>query len=379
MSDRLLGVDAARGTALLGMVAVHVLPPTDPDGSRSLVDLVASGRSAATFAVLAGVGVALATGGRRPPGAQERARSRVALLVRALLLGLVGLALGSVESGLAVILAYYAVLFVVAAAVLGVRPARLAGAALAVAVVVPVVSFLVRDALPDPDRANPTFAALAEPAELLGLLLITGYYPALAWTAYLLVGLAVGRLQLGWTRVAAGIALTGALLALLAEATSAFLLRVLGGYERLAEVERVPPGRSIVDLASANQFGNVPTSSPWWLAVDAPHSSTPPDLVATTGTALLVLGLALLLAPRAAALVRPLAALGAMPLTLYTVHVLTVAAVQTDDPLTFYLAQIAVGTGAALLWRRYVGRGPLEAVLAAASRAATAPLRPART
>jgi uncharacterized membrane protein len=379
MSDRLLGVDAARGTALLGMVAVHVLPPTDPDGSRSLVDLVASGRSAATFAVLAGVGVALATGGRRPRRGQERARSRVALLVRALLLGLVGLALGSVESGLAVILAYYAVLFVIAAGVLGVRPARLAGAALAVAVVVPVVSFAVRDALPDPDRANPTFAALAEPAELLSLLLLTGYYPALAWTAYLLVGLAVGRLQLARTRVAAGIALTGALLALLAEATSAFLLRVLGGYERLAEVERVPAGRGIVDLASANQFGNVPTSSPWWLAVDAPHSSTPPDLVATTGTALLVLGLALLLAPRAAALLRPLAALGAMPLTLYTVHVLTVAAVETDDPLTFYLAQIGVGAAAALLWRRYVGRGPLEAVLAAASRAATAPLRPART
>ena len=67
---RLAGVDAARGLAVLGMVAVHVLPTDDRDGQLTLPEAIAGGRSSAAFAVLAGVGVALAT--RR--GA-DRARS----------------------------------------------------------------------------------------------------------------------------------------------------------------------------------------------------------------------------------------------------------------------------------------------------------------
>ena len=78
-AGRVVGVDAARGLALLGMVSVHVLPATDGDGGESLAYAVASGRSAALFAVLAGVGLALA----RP--------SVPALLVRALVIGLAGL------------------------------------------------------------------------------------------------------------------------------------------------------------------------------------------------------------------------------------------------------------------------------------------------
>ncbi len=87
-SARLVGVDAARGVALLGMVAVHVLSGEDADGSESLIYLVASGRSAALFAVLAGVGLALAF--RRPRG-PDRLRASAAIAVRAVLLGFVGL------------------------------------------------------------------------------------------------------------------------------------------------------------------------------------------------------------------------------------------------------------------------------------------------
>lgn len=86
-SARLVGVDAARGVALLGMVAVavHVLSGQDADGSESLTYQVASGRSAALFAVLAGVGLALAY--RRPRG-PDRWRASAAIAVRAALLGL---------------------------------------------------------------------------------------------------------------------------------------------------------------------------------------------------------------------------------------------------------------------------------------------------
>ena len=64
---RIAGIDAARGIALLGMMATHIFAPwtagTDPE--PNFVGLVLSGRSSALFAVLAGVGLALLTGGSR--------------------------------------------------------------------------------------------------------------------------------------------------------------------------------------------------------------------------------------------------------------------------------------------------------------------------
>jgi uncharacterized membrane protein len=72
-------VDAARGVALAGMASVHILPVVARDGTETVAGAVAAGRASALFAVLAGVGIALSTGGRvrpqrpapmppRPPG-----------------------------------------------------------------------------------------------------------------------------------------------------------------------------------------------------------------------------------------------------------------------------------------------------------------------
>ncbi len=356
-SGRLQGVDAARGLALLGMIAVHVLPSEDADGSVSLSDQLASGRSAATFAVLAGVGLALAG------SARWGVRRRIALFLRAALIGLAGLALGALESGVAVILAYYAVLFVLVQPFLSWGPRRLLPMAAGIALVVPVLSQQVRDALPPRDTANPGLSRLAEPGLLLPDLLVTGYYPALAWTAYLLVGLAVGRLALGRTRTALGVAASGAALLLGSVAVSRLLLGPLGGRAALAVTTDEP-----LELDSGF-FGNVPTESPWWLAIDAPHSTTPLDLAGTTGAGLLVLGLALLTATRAAVLLAPLAAAGSMPLTLYTAHVALLGVTDTEAPLRYYLLQVLVALVAAPAWRRWVGRGPLEAALALLTRA----------
>lgn len=359
---RVVGVDVARGIALLGMVAVHVLPAEDADGSPSLAGAIASGRSAALFAVLAGVALALAFGGR--PGA----RSYAAVAVRAALIAAVGLALGGLGSGVAVILAYYGVFFLLVLPWLRAGRRTLLVSAAVVAVAVPVLSQRLRDELPERDTASPSFADLQDPGQLLSELLITGYYPAAAWVAYLLVGLAVGRMALRSRRTAVLLLVSGTGAALLAHAASALLLGPLGGYDRLADVVRPRDGQTVEDVVDAGRFGNVPTDSLWWLASDAPHSSTPLDLLATTGAAVAVLGLALLLSTR---LLAPLAAAGSMPLTLYSAHVLLLATTDTDDPSRYYLLQVAVGLVAATLWRRFVGRGPLERVVAAAVRPLT--------
>lgn len=364
-ADRLAGVDVARGVALAGMAAVHVLP-AQVEGRVSLAHQLAAGRSAALFAVLAGVSLTLAVG--RFPG--PRAHASVA--VRAVVIAALGLVLGLLDSGVAVILAYYSLFFLLALPWLRAGPRLLAVSALAVAVVVPVMSLRVRDDLPARDTASPVPADLGHPWQLMTELGLTGYYPAAAWLAYLLAGLGIGRLALRSRGTAVALVLGGGLLAALASGASSLLLGPLGGHDRLAEVVSVEPGTSVEQVVGEPRFGNVPTDSAWWLATDAVHSSTPPDLLATTGTAALVLGASLLLAGR---LTTPLAAVGSMPLTLYAAHVVVLATTDSDDPFRYYLTQVAVALVAASLWRRYVGRGPLEAAVAAAAR----PLRGTRT
>ena len=349
------------------MVAVHVLPTQEADGSSTLVEQVAGGRSAATFAVLAGVGVALATRG------SDRGRQRLRLGLRALLIGALGLWLGDLDVPVAIILAYYAVFFVLLLPFLGWPPRRLLLAAGTVALAAPVVSFRVRSGLADVDFENPTWSSLQDPGRLLVDLLLGGVYPALPWAAYLLTGLAVGRLALDRAGTAVRLVLAGAALWALAAVAGELLLRVLGGYAALGPVVDSSATELTATIVGAPYFGNVPTDSWWYLAVDARHSSTTPDLVGTTGTALLVLGLCLLATRGAAVLLVPLSAVGSMPLTVYTAHLLVLHETDSDEYTRYYLVQVGTALVVAPLWRRFVGRGPLEAALALAGRAVRPP------
>ncbi len=365
---RLVGVDATRGLALLGMMAVHVLPAVAPDGGATTAHLIAGGRSAATFAVLAGVGLALLTGGTQPPGGRSYAGAAAGLVVRALAIAAVGLYLGSADSGLAVILAYYAVLFLLAIPLLPMRAGPLMAIGLAVAVLVPVLSHAIRadNRLPFGGR-NPTFATLLEaPQDFPSALFLTGYYPALAWVAYLCAGLAVGRLPLRERRTAGWLLGGGTTLAVGASALSWLLLGPLDGHDRIAAT--VSDQRALDNSLELGLYGNTPTTTWWWLAVDAPHSSTPLDLLHTIGVAVGLLGALLLLASTARlgrVLLAPLAAAGSMTLSLYSAHVLLVASdLLPDDRETSYVVQVCAALVLALLWRHFLGRGPLERAIA---------------
>jgi hypothetical protein len=121
-------------------------------------------------------------------------------------------------------------------------------------------------------------------------------------------------------------------------------------------------------------FGVTPTTDWRWLVVAAPHSGTTFDLLATTGTALAVLGVCLLVVARARWLSLALAATGSMTLSLYTAHVLALSQgsrlLVTDDRLDLWLGHVVTAIVLATLWRSGVGRGPLEWVSAMVDRSA---------
>jgi len=369
---RLVGVDVARGLALLGMIAVHSIADLDSRGNPTLSAEVAAGRASTLFVMLAGVGLALLSGGQRP--AEGRARTAVAagIAVRALLIGAIGLLLGGLfgeATDIEVILPYYAVLFLIAIPLLGLRPSTLAWIAAGVVAVAPVlILWIVADVgAADLDAGgNVTFETLFDdPGGLLSALLVTGSYPVLAFLAYLCAGLAIGRLNLSSGRLAAGLLGGGLAMAIGAKVVSSMLLFQMGGLGELVDLEDADsPGAAVNQLL----WDPEPVGSWWYLALPSPHSTTPIDLLHTLGSAMAVLGAALLLCRvRAiASLLRPLAAAGSMTLTLYCAHLLVLATgVLEDEEVVLYLLMVVAALAFGYFWQLKKGQGPLERMVAA--------------
>ncbi|MCW2850477.1 MAG: hypothetical protein JWM84_141 [Nocardioides sp.] len=355
------------------MVATHVADDYGPDGRLALGQWLPGGRASALFAVLAGVSLALMTGGRTPVAGRERTARSAGLAVRALLVAALGLLLGEPDSGLAVILTYYGLLFLCGLAFVGLRaPAAFALAAVWL-VLAPVVSHLVRPELPPRGFESPTFAQLADPGQLLSELALTGYYPVLPWLAYLLVGLGIGRLDLARRHVQMGLAGAGAVLVVAATVASRLLLARPGvARGLLEELGRSGGAEELRRATEPSMYGTTPAGGSWdWLLVVAPHSSTPFDLAHTIGSSLLVIGACLVVvgllgdfAERVTAIVF---GAGTMTLTLYSLHVLLrTDAVWPEDEGTFVphaLVLLAIGAAFVAFGRR----GPVERLVRAAS------------
>ncbi|MET4095623.1 heparan-alpha-glucosaminide N-acetyltransferase domain-containing protein [Arthrobacter sp. UYCu712] len=380
---RLAGIDAARGLALLGMMATHVLPTFEPDAqlTPTWVGLVFSGRASALFAVLAGIGLALSTGKQQPLQGPDLWAARRGIALRALVVGAVGLSLGGLEVNIAIILVHYAVLFLCVLPFLGLGVKRLLPLAAAWIVVAPVLAFLLRPWLlaatpPLHLGHNPGWDDLGTPAALLGDLFLTGYYPVFQWIAYLLIGLAIGRMALTAAAVPALLLAGGAMVAILAKWASVLMMEDWGG-RRALEEQLADPSYPLANLLQVNVAGVEQSGSWWWLATSAPHSGSTLDLLHTSGVAAAVVGACLLLGRLAEwvelDLLLPLRGAGALTLSLYTAHLCVMASLY-QKPLPsgwtvdgVYWAQAAAvviigGIFAALAWR-----GPLEWVAHAAN------------
>jgi len=261
------------------------------------------------------------------------------------------------------------------------RRAALLAVAAGWLVVAPLLAQLLRSGREPGPGPQPSFADLANPLDLLGRLALTGYYPVLTWTPYLLVGLAVGRTALDSRRAGVRLLLAGLGLALVAAVASSVLLAA-GGWDALRRsgpAEAVGAAFGLPQLQLRSLHGAPPTTTWWWQAVLSPHSGTPFDLAQTIGSALVVVGLALVvvrLAPRwrggggrlGRGAVAALAATGSTTLSLYSLHVVVMATgIGRDHRVELLLVQVVVVVVLASLWRSGAPRGPLEQAVASAS------------
>lgn len=371
---RLVAIDAARGLAVLGMIAVHSLMAYDADGDPTWTFSLAAGRASAIFAVLAGVGIAFVSRRKQQkPGIDATAISW-SLAARALMIALIGLSLGFTDSDYGVvILGYYAAMFLLAIPLIRLSTRALVFIAVALAICAPLLSQALRPHLPEQIGAQLSFnAALHQPLRFACDVLFTGEFPAVVWMTYVCVGLVVGRLVLTAWQTALGLVATGVALMLTSKMVSWLILYPFGGLDRIRSAE-APDTDGIVDeFLAFGGDGTTPTSTWWWLGVDGPHTGTPFDLMATVGSSLLVIGAMLLLghvtAPVWSTIIRvvlaPLAAIGSLSLTVYVSHILFVnSAFDVYGPVSGYVRQVVCITALALVWRATAGRGPLEGLV----------------
>ncbi len=365
MTKRIVGFDIARALAVFGMVVVNfkivmVTQKNGPTWLDSAVGLL-EGRSAATFVVLAGAGISLRSQKARASGdADQLVQARTAMLKRAAFLLLVGLVYTPIWPG--DILHFYGVYIAVAAFLLAAPARRLWTIATALVLAFPLM-LVSLDYERGWDWATLSYDGLWTPAGMIRNLFFNGFHPVIPWLALLLVGMVLGRLDMGNVAMRKRVFAWGAGVAIAAQVASWLLVRTLSPGETRRDQEVI-----------AAIFGT------------EPMPPMPLYVLAGGGVACAVIAAAIALGERyqGAAWLRPFVATGQLALTLYVAHVvvgmgvLDVIGRLENQTSQFALLCSAMFCGVAMLfaslWRVKFKQGPLEAVMRALTDARIKPV-----
>jgi uncharacterized membrane protein len=320
--DRIEGMDMARGMALLAMMAADVFDQIDDKAPPGVLAQTVRSHAAAAFVLVAGVSLALSFGGDQPLRGRGRTVIRAVIAVQAVLIVVIGLVLG-LSNHTTVILSSYGLLCLLTIPLLGCRPSLLARIAALVMVIAPlIVTATVDSGAPGPE-GNLTFICLvADPSGLITGLFVTGFYPVLAYLAFIIAGLAIGRLDMSSVQAVPRLLVGGLALA------------VVGWVCRLA----LPASPSHAWSSFVHNLQSLGSG------------------VALVGVVLLLVRI-----PAMTCLLWPITAAGTMVLTLYSGYVLVLATgVLENIRVEQYLVLLVGALMFAVLWRRFVGEGPME-------------------
>ncbi|MFJ2618855.1 heparan-alpha-glucosaminide N-acetyltransferase domain-containing protein [Glutamicibacter sp. NPDC087344] len=381
---RIMGLDIARGLAILGMAAAHLSAPQDFHVlDPATWGAIVHGRSSVLFAVLAGISIALMTGRSSRPEPADLPRLRLQLVGRGSVIFLLGLGLELLGTPIAVILTFYGLLYVVALPLLRWTPGRLLILAAGITLAGPLLLNSITTLLPYSGGGGVA-------------LVIQGVYKAPVWIALMCVGMALGQLNLASAKTAlkilvAGIACTvfgygigaipavqemgtssssygsdpgsyggdsgwlptyqspqdldfsgmlcegepGAYLNCIPEEEAALYSASNSSLSDVGSAGSLPLDKSadytepMDDISGWADYGTGPILPALGSAVQrglvssAPHTGGSLEIIGSGGFAMVVMGLCLLAARPLRWPLLPFAALGTMPLTAYCVHVVS--------------------------------------------------------
>jgi uncharacterized protein len=350
-SHRIEGLDVSRSLAILGMIVVHfMLVMTDgmpPERWSDFLLNLLDGRAAATFVILAGMGVTLMARKAKDPGETPSQQTIAAILRRR---GLLLLAVGFLNLAIweGDILRVYGVSLLIVPWLIWRKSRTVLLTAMGFVLAFGVL-FVVFDYGQNWNWTAMKYHGLWTASGLLRNLFYDGFRSVFPWTGLLLLGVCLGRADWSKANVPRKAVLWGIVLLVSSAACSKFLLSWFSVHSR--------PGFSQEDTAACFGLQSMPP--------------LPLFLLNATGFALLLIGTSSLIARRWNDRwgVRALSATGRLALTWYVAHILLglggivllgwtrvshLRALITA--LVFFSAAVVVS----LWWNRRFSNGPLE-------------------
>lgn len=368
---RLGGLDAMRALAVIGMVYMHVSPTgwleaapfADKPAILAGFEQLISGRAMSLFVLMAGVSIALMTGGHAPHTGERLAIDRRRIAIRAGVLFVISLLVDQLSGMSLSILANYSLWLLLLVPLLRVAPRTLFVAAAVAAVLLPIFSFVVMNygrewaISPMSGGGSPAvgLALLLRPQDWLAMLkhlLVGGGFQTPYAIPLLLAGLGIGRLNLTSGAVRWRLAITGGGLLVAGWLVSSFALGPLGGEQALADMRAaagpfLQPWQSVLTLPPHQLYALSIPMAPFMLGVGL----------------LMLTGLLVLLDRKAwQRLLLPLTATGRLALTWYAAHQVYLQRAVEGPPYAFtvFAGMVVFGLVFSPLWLRLVPRGPLE-------------------
>ncbi|AZR01363.1 heparan-alpha-glucosaminide N-acetyltransferase domain-containing protein [Trueperella pyogenes] len=348
---RIRGIDLARGLAILGMIWAHLKPDIyEPDSVSYFLSELPSGRSSALFAFLAGISLAILSGRNVTYSGEQLRHAQLRIVGRAVVLLAFSAFLSIFPTIISIILGFYAAWFILAIPLLQWSPKKLGIAAGVVALFGPQLIIGLR-------YLTYTFELYLSsgPNAYLYEVVLAGMYPGLAYMAYVLAGMAIGRLDLNSTAVRLRLLTAGLALGVVGYGSGYFASGIF-----TPSVESIP----LDDVDALSLIPKDSTIDPWDFFSIEPHANTTPEVLGNLGVAFIILALCLWLTPLAKNVFFPIAAVGSMSLTAYVGHAFGLYFKEdwfmSTSPTPFLIvagAALAFCTVWALLPLR---RGPLE-------------------
>ena len=353
--NRIQGYDLARALAIFGMVLVNfkIVMGASDNGPNWLIWMVGlfEGRAAATFVILAGVGLSLISRRvRLENDSQGIIRNRKTLLNRALFLFVVGLLYTPLWP--ADILHFYGIYIAIGAYLLTASDRKLWRWAISFSLIF-VILFLTFNYEAGWNWITLEYADFWTFQGMIRHLFFNGFHPVFPWAAFLFVGMWLGRQDIHANpKLARKILVGGLAITALTELASGFAIRGFTSLETSIDAELLR-----------------------FLFGTDPMPPMPQYMLSAGGTALVVIVLCVWLADRfsRAGWLKPLVSTGQLALTHYVAHIvlgmgiLEMLGLLENQSLGFSVTSSILFCVAAVVfsyfWRKRFRRGPLEWVM----------------
>ena len=349
--NRIVGYDLARALAFFGMLIINYwVLMEDYNPFPPWVDLVMGfiqGRAAATFVVLAGVGLSLLS---RRAYLNKDAVTMRAIRHRMWRRAIFLFVIGGLNSMIwrADILHFYAIYFAAGAFFLNFSNRRLLFLTIVPVIIFSLFMFIFGFDLVS-DWGSISYKDWPNMPRLAWHLFFNGHYPFFPWVAFMIMGLWLGRQDLSNDVIRNKIALAGSIAMCFSEFVSWLAFHISSFDSNDLYSEMVLP----------------------WFYID-PWEPMPLFLISAGGTALVVISLCMVLTEKSvnAQWISPFIAVGQSTLTLYVAHTLIGSILLKGmemckiEPyffpiwgaILFFISALLISSS----WKKHLHRGPLE-------------------